>query len=50
MLAAQLFAEHWQKIGLAPNVVREPKDGYWSEVWNKKPFCTCYWVRARSRI
>jgi len=43
VLAAQLFAEHWQKIGLAPNIVREPKDGYWSEVWNKKPFCSCYW-------
>ena len=26
-----------------PNIVREPKDGYWSEVWNKKPFCSCYW-------
>ena len=38
MLASQLFAEHWQKIGLQPNIVREPKDGYWSEVWNKKPF------------
>ena len=43
VLAAQLFAEHWQKIGLKPNIVREPKDGYWSEVWNKKPFCSCYW-------
>ena len=43
VLASQLFAEHWQKIGLAPNIVREPKDGYWSEVWNKKPFCSCYW-------
>ena len=43
VLAAQLFAEHWQKIGLQPNIVREPKDGYWSEVWNKKPFCSCYW-------
>ena len=43
VLAAQLFAEHWQKIGLAPNIVREPKDGYWSEVWNKKPFSACFW-------
>jgi peptide/nickel transport system substrate-binding protein len=43
VLASQLFAEHWQKIGLKPNIVREPKDGYWSEVWNKKPFCSCYW-------
>ena len=21
---------------------REPGDGYWSEVWNKKPFCATY--------
>ena len=41
--AAQLFQEHWSKIGLKTNVVREPQDGYWSNVWNKKPFCTCYW-------
>ena len=24
-------------------MVREPKDGYWSNVWNKKPWCACYW-------
>ena len=41
--AAQLFQQHWEKIGLKPNVVREPQDGYWSNVWNVKPFCTCYW-------
>lgn len=41
--AAQLFASHWEKIGLKCNVVREPQDGYWSNVWNKKPFCCCYW-------
>ena len=41
--AAQLFQSHWQKIGLKPNIVREPQDGYWSNVWNVKPFCTCYW-------
>ena len=29
--------------GLNVNVVREPKDGYWSNVWNKKPWCMCYW-------
>jgi peptide/nickel transport system substrate-binding protein len=24
-------------------VVQEPSDGYWSNVWLKKPFCACYW-------
>ena len=23
--------------------MREPQDGYWSNVWQKKPFCACYW-------
>ena len=40
---AQLFQAHWSKIGLKPNIVREPADGYWSNVWNVKPFCSCYW-------
>ena len=39
----QLFQSHWEKIGVKPNIVREPQDGYWSNVWNVKPFCTCYW-------
>lgn len=43
MDAAQLFAQHWREIGLKPEVVREPNDGYWSNVWNTKPFCACYW-------
>lgn len=41
--AAQLFAEHFNRIGVKMNVVREANDGYWSNVWNKKPFCSCYW-------
>jgi peptide/nickel transport system substrate-binding protein len=24
-------------------VVREPSDGYWSNVWMKKPFTAAYW-------
>jgi peptide/nickel transport system substrate-binding protein len=43
MDASQLFAESWKKIGLKPSIVREPQDGYWANVWNKKPFCSCYW-------
>ena len=41
--AAVIFKEHFAKIGVNLNVIQEPKDGYWSNVWNKKPFCTCYW-------
>ncbi len=41
--AAQLFQSHWEKLGLKAKVVREPQDGYWSNVWNVKPFTACYW-------
>ncbi|WP_350335875.1 ABC transporter substrate-binding protein [Coralliovum pocilloporae] len=41
--AAVLYKEHAAKAGININVVREPNDGYWSNVWLKKPFCACYW-------
>ena len=41
--AALLIKDSAAKVGLNVNVVREPKDGYWSNVWNKKPWCACYW-------
>ena len=41
--AGALFAESAKVAGIALNIVREPNDGYWSNVWNKKPFCGCYW-------
>jgi len=41
--AAILFQEHTRKAGINVKVVREPSDGYWSNVWTKKPFCMCYW-------
>ena len=41
--AALLMKDSAGKAGLNINVVREPKDGYWSNVWNKKPWCACYW-------
>jgi len=43
MDAAQLFQSHWAKIGVNLNIIQEPQDGYWNNVWNVKPFCTCYW-------
>lgn len=41
--AATLFQEEFKKIGLDMTINRNSKDGYWSEIWNKKPFCSCYW-------
>lgn len=38
-----LFAEHASAAGINLNVVREPNDGYWSDVWLKKPFCMVTW-------
>ncbi len=42
--AAQLFQQSAAKAGIAIEVKREPGDGYWSEVWNKKPFAASYWA------
>ncbi len=41
--AAVLYKEHAAKAGIDVEIVREPNDGYWSNVWMKKPFCFCYW-------
>ncbi|UWQ14285.1 twin-arginine translocation signal domain-containing protein [Aliiroseovarius sp. M344] len=41
--AAQLFQQSAKAAGINIEIKREPSDGYWSEVWNKQPFCTSYW-------
>ncbi len=41
--AAQLIASSLAGVGINVNVIREPQDGYWSNVWNAKPWCNCYW-------
>jgi peptide/nickel transport system substrate-binding protein len=41
---AILFKEQAAKAGIEINVVREPNDGYWTNVWLKKPFVMCYWA------
>lgn len=41
--AAQLIAASAADAGIEIEVVREPSDGYWSNVWNKKGWCACYW-------
>ena len=41
--AAQLFQASAAAGGININVIQEPADGYWSNVWLKKPFCASYW-------
>ena len=40
---AVLYKEHAAKAGIKIDVVREPNDGYWNNVWMKKPWSMCYW-------
>jgi len=42
--AGVLYKEHAAKAGIDIQVVREPNDGYWKEVWKKVPWCGCYWT------
>ncbi|MGV3552965.1 ABC transporter substrate-binding protein [Rhizobium sp.] len=52
MEAAALYKEQAAKAGIVVNIVREAEDGYWDNVWLKKPFNasdwygrpTCDWV------
>jgi peptide/nickel transport system substrate-binding protein len=41
--AAQLYQQSAARAGITLEIRREPGDGYWSEVWNKQPFCASYW-------
>ncbi|WP_020593796.1 ABC transporter substrate-binding protein [Kiloniella laminariae] len=41
--AAVLYKEQAARAGININIIREPNDGYWSNVWMNKPFCACYW-------
>ena len=40
---AVLYAEHAKAAGITINVVREPNDGYYSDVWLVKPFTLVSW-------
>lgn len=42
--AALLFQQNANAAGIPLQIKREPGDGYWSEVWNKAPFCGSYWA------
>jgi len=41
--AAQLFQSSASAGGIDLNVIQEPADGYWSNVWLKKNFSAVYW-------
>jgi peptide/nickel transport system substrate-binding protein len=40
---AVLYKEHAKAAGIEINVIREPNDGYWSDVWLVKPFSLVSW-------
>ncbi len=41
--AGLLYQASAKDCGIDINVVQEPADGYWSNVWIKKPWCASYW-------
>jgi peptide/nickel transport system substrate-binding protein len=41
--AAVLYQESAKPAGIDINVVREPNDGYFDNIWMKKPWCADYW-------
>lgn len=41
--AAVLMSESAKACNIDINVIREPSDGYWSNVWMKKPWCMSFW-------
>ena len=41
---AQLLQSTAKAAGIDITVVREANDGYWSDVWQKKPWCASYWA------
>lgn len=40
---AQLYAEQAAKAGITIEVKREPDDGYWSNIWGKRPMFATRW-------
>ena len=41
--AAQVFQVDAANAGINIQIVREPADGYWDNVWMKKAFCASFW-------
>ena len=42
--SALLWRESAKAAGIDINVIREPEDAYWDNVWLKKPFVASYWA------
>ncbi|MBL8905345.1 MAG: ABC transporter substrate-binding protein [Rhizobiales bacterium] len=42
--SALLWQESAKAAGIDLNVIREPEDAYWDNVWLKKPFVASYWA------
>ncbi len=40
---AVLYKEQAKACGIEINLINEPKDGYWTDVWMKKPWSMCFW-------
>src|SRR5262249_25455783 len=40
---AQLMQAQYAKAGITLDIVREPNDSYWDNVWMKKAWCASYW-------
>ena len=41
--AGLLIQESAKAAGIDINLIREPNDSYWNDVWLKKPWVMCYW-------
>ena len=41
--SAVLYKEHAAKAGIDITIKQVPTDGYWSDIWNVKPFCVSVW-------
>ena len=41
--AGLLIQESAKAAGIDINLIREPNDSYWNDVWLKKPWAMCYW-------
>ncbi len=44
--ASVLFKEQARAAGIDIDVVREPADGFFSNVWMKQPFTTSFWYSS----
>ncbi len=41
--SAVLYKEHAAKAGINLTIEQVPSDGYWTDIWNVKPFCVSTW-------